>query len=95
MRRRPCKNSIPDEDAPLIDELLKTLTIPEIAVKWEVDAKTVKLFMKRHNISSARAKKRYRIEYINSNPRESIDEIAKHLNCRVSLVENIILRGDE
>lgn len=67
---------IPIEDLYLVQELAKTLTVIEIAEKWESNKHIVSAFLKRHGKSASQIKLDYRIEFIKSHTHWGVYDFA-------------------
>jgi len=55
------EHRIPDEDLHLVTELLETLTIIQVAKKWEASAHTVCKFLKRNGTSVYEIRFKYKV----------------------------------
>lgn len=69
------------EDIHLITKLLETLTINDIAEKWDVKFHDVALFMRRNNLSSVRIRREKRIHDIMRHPGKTAFELSILLDC--------------
>ena len=78
--------NIPKEDLHWMVELAKTLTMQEIAAKWDVGAGPMGRFLKRHGYTAGKIKIKHRIDFILSNPTMTIKEIAAGIGCQKSVI---------
>jgi len=77
---------IPREDLHLIVELAETLTIREIAKKWEVAHESMGKYLKRHGHKLSDIKNKYRIAFVLANPKMKIKELAVGMGCSKNVV---------
>lgn len=83
---------IPCEDLPNIAELLETLTIDEIAEKWDVTVNEMFNFMKANNLSAIDIKFDYRVKAIKENSMMNNFELSILIGCSESTVRNTKLK---
>ena len=77
---------IPKEDLHLIVELAETLTLREIAKKWEVAHESMGNYLKRHGYKLSDIKNKYRIAFVLANPKMKIKELAEGMGCSNNVV---------
>ena len=80
---------IPLEDLPLLQELAKTLSVAEMADKWDVGTQAITNFLKRHGKPANRIKLEYRIQFIKDHPDWTAYDFAAEFNIATSSVWRI------
>ena len=76
--------NIPKGDLLLIVELAKTLSVHEIAKKWEVGARSIGRYLERHGYTIEGIKRKHRLDFISSNPAMTTEELATGAGCKES-----------
>lgn len=82
--------NIPDEDLPLIEELLQTLSIPTIAEKWEVSLNEFKTYLRNRGVNAIDLKVLHRKAYIKKRPYVTPKQAAIDLNIGEGYASKII-----
>ena len=74
--------SIPDEDLPLVSELVCTMPLKEVADKWDVATSTLRAYFYRHGTSTNKLRLAYRIPIVKAELEKgkSLTEIADLLD---------------
>ena len=73
--------NIPLEDIPLICALLETMSVKDVAEKWEVYSDSLSHFLRRHNLNTHRIRHEFRVKFIKANPTVDDYELAEVFNC--------------
>ena len=73
--------NIPIEDIPLITELVKTMSLTEVAEKWEVYSDSLSRFIRRHKLSVHEIRRDFRVKFIKDNPGVDNYELGQIFNC--------------
>lgn len=84
--------TIPDEDKPLIFELLQTLTAIEVGEKWDVHRSVIQRFINRFGFSVAEIKSKHRLALVRKyKDTHEMQDIAKMCKCHPDTLRREVL----